>query len=130
MHGSVLIIAKKKAAGPGGYFDPMMGHPGMAQGPMMFEMAQEEEDTEEVPMSTEPTMKGSMEKDVREIIADLRAAAQRLEDLHPSDDAKMEEGEEEDEGEEEEEEEEPEEAPAPKAKKPFPGFGPKKEMKY
>ena len=43
MYGSVLILAKKKAAGPGGYFDPMMGHPGMAQGPMMFEMAQEED---------------------------------------------------------------------------------------
>lgn len=130
MHGSILVIAKKKAAGPGGYFDPMMGHPGMAQGPMMFEMANEEECCEEPP-THEPMMHGDMgNRDVRDIIADLRAAAQRLEDLHGMG-AKDEDTEEEEPEEEEAPEEEPaEEEPKAKTKKPFPGFGPKKEMKY
>ena len=47
---SILILAKKKAAGHGGFFDPMAEHAGMAMGPMMFEMAEEEED-EVVPVA-------------------------------------------------------------------------------
>ena len=137
MHGSILVIAKKKAAGPGGYFDPMMEHEGMGSGPMMFEMANEEECCEEPPMH-EPMMHGDMgNKDIRDIIADLRAAAQRLEDLHAG-------AEEEDVTDAPTSEEEPvaeeadlqedtaevKAAEKSKAKKPFPGFGPKKEMKY
>lgn len=40
MHGaaSILILAKKKAAGPGGFFDPMSEDAGMAMGPMDAEM--------------------------------------------------------------------------------------------
>jgi hypothetical protein len=130
MHGSILVIAKKKAAGPGAYFDPMAEHG--APGPSMFEMARGEEECCE-----EPEMGSSMEgKDVRDIVANLRAAAQRLEDMSAGggEDEGEEEGE--DEGEDEgpdegpDVEEEPEEAPKAKTKKPFPGFGSKKEMKY
>jgi hypothetical protein len=132
MHGSILVIAKKKAAGPGGYFDPMGEHGGMASGPMMFEMAQDE-DTEEGPMGGEgeydaaDAPEGSPSAKLLEIADALEqsstkhaAQAKSLRGIA----AML--G-----GEEEEEEEEPEEeAPKEKAKKPFPGFGPKKEMKY
>ena len=129
MHGSILVIAKKKAAGPGAYFDPMGEH----QGAGMFEMANGEEEC-----CDEPEMGSSMEgKDVRDIVANLRAAAQRLEDMSSgeSEDGGEEEGE--DEGEDEGpdegpdvEEESAKEEPKAKTKKPFPGFGSKKEMKY
>lgn len=132
MHGSILVIAKKKAAGPGGYFDPMGEAPVMGAGPMMFEMVQDE-DTSEEPMEA-PVVRGGMEgKDVRDIIADLRAAAQRLEDMSSGEGEEEEdadEGPDAEEGPDVEEEEEPEEKPKAKTKKPFPGFGPKKEMKY
>ena len=43
MHGSILVLAKKKAAGPGGYFDPMQGPAPMAMGPMVFQVSEEAE---------------------------------------------------------------------------------------
>lgn len=137
MHGSILILAKKKAAGPGGYFDPMAEMPGMAQGPMMFEMSKESEDTEEEEMpKTLDKAKGSPSLDLREVIKSLKEAAMKLENLNVGEPTEAEaEEEEEDEGEESEEEPEAEmeakaEKPAPKSKKPFPGFLPKKAMKY
>jgi hypothetical protein len=138
MHGSILILAKKKAAGPGGYFDPMAEAPAMAQGPMMFEMAQEDEDTDEQEMpKTLDKAKGSPSVDVREVIKSLKEAAMKLEQLDvnaPTEVEAEEEDEDEDEGESESEDMAPEmeakAAPKPKAKKPFPGFLPKKVMKY
>lgn len=138
MHGSILILAKKKAAGPGGYFDPMAEMPGMAQGPMMFEMSKESEDTEEEEMpKTLDKAKGSPSLDLREVIKSLKEAAMKLESLNVGEPTEVEaEEEEEDEGESEESEDAaPEmeakaEKPAPKSKKPFPGFLPKKAMKY
>ena len=130
MHGSILILAKKKAAGPGGYFDPMAAPASMAEGPMMFEMSKEAEDTEEEDMpKTLDKAKGSPSVDVRQIIQSLKEAAMKLESLDVSAEAEAEdEGEEVDEG--GEMEVEAEARPAPKAKKPFPGFLPKKAMKY
>lgn len=129
MHGSILILAKKKAAGPGGYFDPMAEEAGMAEGPMMFEMSKESEDTEEEDMpKTLDKAKGSPSVDVRDIIKSLKDAAMKLENLDVGMEA-------EEAGEAEcddmtEEEPMAEAKPAPKAKKPFPGFLPKKAMKY
>jgi hypothetical protein len=138
MHGSILILAKKKAAGPGGYFDPMAAAPAMAQGPMMFEMSQEDEGTDEQEMpKTLDMAKGSPSLDLREVIKSLKEAAMKLENLNvggPTEVEAEEEEEEEDEGESESEDEAPameaKAAPKPKAKKPFPGFLPKKVMKY
>jgi hypothetical protein len=140
MHGSILILAKKKAAGPGGYFDPMAAAPAMAQGPMMFEMAQEDEGTDEQEMpKTLDMAKGSPSLDLREVIKSLKEAAMKLENLNVGEPTEVEaEEEEEDESEDEGESESEDEAPAmeakaapkPKAKKPFPGFLPKKVMKY
>jgi hypothetical protein len=132
MHGSILSLAKKKAAGPGGYFDPMAAPMEMAQGPMMFEMAQEDEDTDEQEMpKTLDKAKGSPSLDVREVIKSLKEAAMKLEQLDVGGPTEVEaeevEDEDEDEGEEMEAEAEakPAPKPAPKAKKPFPGFLPK-----
>jgi hypothetical protein len=131
---SVLVIAKKKAAGPGGYFDPMESAPMMAQGPMAFELA-EDEPTDEKP-SMEPKVKGGMPKasgTYQEIIASLKEAAQKLEAMGaPADKVEVEEEEEEEEeGEAEEmEAKEPEAKPAPKAKRPAPTFLKKKVMAY
>ena len=148
MHGSILILAKKKAAGPGGYFDPMAEAPAMAQGPMMFEMAQEDEDTDDQEM--EASGKPELSK------MDFRAAADRLREIatqleqsvvaHAKQASSLKaiadgksmptevEAEEEEEDESESEDEAPameaKAAPKPKAKKPFPGFLPKKVMKY
>jgi hypothetical protein len=135
MHGSILILAKKKAAGPGGYFDPMAAPMEMAQGPMMFEMAQEDEGTDEQEMpKTLDKAKGSPSLDVREVIKSLKEAAMKLEQLDVGGPTEVEaeevEDEDEDEGEEMEAEAEAKAAPKPKAKKPFPGFLPKKVMKY
>lgn len=136
MHGSILILAKKKAAGPGGYFDPMAEAPAMAQGPMMFEMSQEDEGTEEEEMpKTLDMAKGSPSLDLREVIKALKEAAMKLENLDVSGQAEeaAEEDDSEDEGESEDAAPEMEakaEKPAPKTKKPFPGFLPKKAMKY
>jgi hypothetical protein len=109
----------------------------MAQGPMMFEMAQEDEDTDEQEMpKTLDKAKGSPSLDVREVIKSLKEAAMKLEQLDVGGPTEVEaeevEDEDEDEGEEMEAEAEakPAPKPAPKAKKPFPGFLPKKVMKY
>ncbi len=126
---SVLVIAKKKAAGPGAYFDPMEQMPGMAQGPMAFELA-EDEGTDEKPMSLEPKVMMKAEKPgtYQEIIASLKDAARKLEAMGaPADKVEVEEEEEED-TEEEMKAEEPK--PAPKAKRPAPSFLKKKEMAY
>jgi hypothetical protein len=136
MHGSILILAKKKAAGPGGYFDPMAAPMEMAQGPMMFEMSQEDEGTDEQEMpKTLDKAKGSPSVDVREVIKSLKEAAMKLEQLDvnaPTEVEAEEEDEDEDEGESEDmaPEMEAKAAPKPKVKKPFPGFLPKKAMKY
>jgi hypothetical protein len=148
MHGSILILAKKKAAGPGGYFDPMAAPMEMAQGPMMFEMSKEAEDTDEQEM--EASGKPELAKmDFRTAAGKLREIAMQLEQssvkhaqqassLNAIADGKSAptevEAEEEDEDEGESEDMAPameaKAAPKPKAKKPFPGFLPKKAMKY
>jgi hypothetical protein len=134
MHGSILVLAKKKAAGPGGYFDPMQGPAPMAMGPMVFQVSEEPEAPEsedegedekggyDVP--TAGMAKGSPSMDLKSIIADLKRTAAKLDQLAMSG------GEMEAEDEPTGEEPMPEAAPSPKAKKPFPGFGAKKEMKY
>jgi len=147
MYGSILVLAKKKAAGPGAYFDPMGEHGGMASGPMMFEMAQEEggeeedeDEGEEMQASTKPQLSGMNFREaadkLREIADALQASsvkhagqAKTLNDIADQGDEGEDEGE--DEGPEEGPDvEEEEEAPKAKTKKPFPGFGSKKEMKY
>ena len=76
---TILILAKKKAAGHGGYFDAM-GDAGPALGPMMFEMVQEEEDEGDEPTpamaSTKPDLANM---DFRSAAAKLREIAKQLE---------------------------------------------------
>ena len=136
MHGSILVLAKKKAAGPGGYFDPMAEHAGapMAMGPMVFQVSEESETEEpeeegEYDVKTADKAKGAPVADLKTIIADLKAAAMKLDKIAMGG---GELGAEDEPSEEEPMAEEPmaEAKPAPKAKKPFPGFGAKKEMKY
>ena len=79
---SILVIAKKKAAGPGGFFDPMAEHAGMAMGPMMFEMSseEEEEDTEDEPSEEKARLVPDMSKmDFRQAASKLREIASQLE---------------------------------------------------
>ena len=81
---SILVIAKKKAAGPGGFFDPMAEHSGMAMGPMMFEMSseeeEEEEDTENEPSEEKASLVPDMSKmDFRQAASKLREIASQLE---------------------------------------------------
>ena len=79
---SILVIAKKKAAGPGGFFDPMAEHSGMAMGPMMFEMSseEEEEDTEDEPSEEKASLVPDMSKmDFRQAASKLREIASQLE---------------------------------------------------
>lgn len=130
MHGSILVIAKKKAAGPGGYFDPMSEQGGPAMGPMVFEMSgeppeAESEDEGEYDVPTIDKAKGAPAADLKTIIADLKAAAMKLDQLAQSGSLETE-----DEPPGQDDEPTAEAKPAPKAKKPFPGFGAKKEMKY
>jgi len=134
MHGSILVLAKKKAAGPGGYFDPMQGPAPMAMGPMVFQVSEEPEAPEsedegedekgEYDVPTADKAKGSPSMDLKSIIADLKRTAAKLDQLAMSG------GEMEAEDEPTGEEPMPEAAPAPKAKKPVPSFLQKKEMKY
>jgi len=134
MHGSILVLAKKKAAGPGGYFDPMQGPTPMAMGPMVFQVSEAPEAPEsedegedekgEYDVPTADKAKGSPSMDLKSIIADLKRTAAKLDQLAMSG------GEMEAEDEPTGEEPMPEEAPAPKAKKPVPSFLQKKEMKY
>ena len=77
---SILILAKKKAAGPGGFFDPMAEHAGMAMGPMVFEVASEEEDEGDEPTPEKATMTPDLSKmDFRSAAAKLREIAGQLE---------------------------------------------------
>lgn len=78
---SVLIIAKKKAAGPGGFFDPMAEHSGMAMGPMMFEMASEGEEDEgdEPTPEMASTVPDLSKMDFKSAAAKLREIAGQLE---------------------------------------------------
>jgi len=134
MHGSILVLAKKKAAGPGAYFDPMGEQAGMASGPMMFEMAPEEggeEEDEEMRASTKPQLAGMNFREAADKLREIADALQKSSSMHAGqaetlNDIADQGGPEEEEPEEEEEEK----APKAKTKKPFPGFGSKKEMKY
>ena len=107
----------------------------MAMGPMVFEMSKEngedegegeEEESGEYDVPTADMAKGSPSMDLKSIIADLKKAAAKLDQIAMSGG----EMEAEDEPTGEEPMPEAEAKPAPKAKKPFPGFGVKKEMKY
>jgi hypothetical protein len=150
MHGSILILAKKKAAGPEGYFDPM-AEPG-AVGQSAFELSNGGEGEGEEPEEDDMMESESEDADadetamvhgnlyslaekaqslcdmvsdgrelpewVREKIAVADAYIDSVHDYlsyNPRAGAPM--------------MEHMGSAPA-KAKRPFPGFGPKKEMKY
>lgn len=134
MHGSILILAKKKAAGPGGYFDPMAGmdEAPIAMGPAVFEMAEGQEDESTDPkgydVATMDKAKGSPSMDLKTLISDLKATAAKLDQLAMS--GKLEAEDEEMESEEEGEETEEVPAEAPKAKKGPPAFLKKKVMAY
>jgi hypothetical protein len=70
---TILILAKKKAAGLGGYFDAM-DEAGPAMGPMMFEMVQEEDEGDE----PTPAM-ASLKPDLANM--DFRSAALKLREI-------------------------------------------------
>jgi len=130
MHGSILVLAKKKAAGPGGYFDPMEGSAPMAMGPMVFQVSEESETEEpeekgEYDVKTADKAKGSPSMDLKSIIADLKATAMKLDQIAMTGELGAE-----DEPSEEEPMAEEAQAPAPKAKKAVPAFLKKTEMKY
>jgi hypothetical protein len=142
MHGSILILAKKKAAGPGGYFDPMAEGAPMAMGPMVFEMGapekeeegeedEGEEEGEEMEASVKPRLANM---DFRSAVGKLREIADQLEQssvkhakqastLSAIADGKMA-------PEEPTEEVAAPKAEAPKAKKAPPAFLKKTVMKY
>jgi hypothetical protein len=137
MHGSILILAKKKAAGPGGYFDPMESAAPMAMGPMVFEMGgmpeKEDEDEDEsedtdskgYDVETADKAKGSPSVDLRTALAELKAAAAKVDQAAMSLKAEPEM-----EKDEPTEEVEAPPAEAPKAKKSPPAFLKKTVMKY
>lgn len=136
---SILILAKKKAAGPGMFFDPMAEHAGMAMGPMMFEMSAEEEDVSDEPSEEKATLTPDLSKmDFKSAAAKLREIAEQLDASSEKHAAQAKtiksvigEGEME---EEEEVEDAPSEAPAKvmagPAKKGPPAFLKPKPMKY
>lgn len=124
MHGpaTILIMAKKKAAGPMGFFDPMAEHGEMAMGPMDMEApAGGMFDAGAGAMPGGEASSGS----IQEALMHLRKAAQVLEGYGPEAEV-----EEEEEGPEMEEPTEETPMPAPKAKKPAPAFLKPKPMKY
>jgi hypothetical protein len=134
---TVLILAKKKAAGHGGYFDSM-DDVGPAMGPMMFEMSAE--DTEETPMtaSLKPDLSNM---DFKSAAAKLREIAEQLDGsvkVHAKQSKALKAiagGEEVEEEEEEDVEDEPSEPSPAKvmagpAKKGPPAFLKPKPMKY
>jgi len=137
---TILILAKKKAAGHGGYFDAM-GDAGPAMGPMMFEMVQEEEDEGDEPTpamaSTKPDLANM---DFRSAAAKLREIAKQLEgsvEVHAKQAKSLKAiaGGESEMEEEEDVEDEPSEAPPAKVmagppKKGPPAFLKSKPMKY
>ena len=137
---SILVIAKKKAAGPGGFFDPMAEHGDMAMGPMMFELSEEETEETPTPAKAMMSMKPDLSKmDFKSAAAKLREIADQLDQssvkhAKQAADLKAIAGGE-DMGEEEEDvEDEPSEAPAkvmagPPKKGP-PAFLKPKPMKY
>ena len=140
MHGSILILAKKKAAGPGGYFDPMMSEEPLAMGPAVFEMAEGQEDENTDPkgydVATMDKAKGSPSMTLREIAAQLDKSstkhagqAKTLRQIAASL-GNGEEMESEDEGEDTEELPAEEPKSAPKAKKGPPAFLKKTVMKF
>jgi len=127
MHGpaTILVLAKKKAAGPGGFFDPMGEHGDMAMGPMETETpagGMFDQNGGEMP---EEMGKGAS---IQEALMHLRKAAAVLEGCEPE--GKEEEEEEEGAEMEAEEPTEEEPKPAPKAKKSVPAFLKSKPMKY
>jgi hypothetical protein len=129
---SILVIAKKKAAGPGGFFDPMTEHAGMAMGPMMFEMSSEseEEDTEDEPSEEKASMVPDMSKmDFRQAASKLREIAEQL-DASSSKHAAQAKTIKEVIGDEPTEEVEPEPVKAAPPKKGPPAFLKPKPMKY
>lgn len=137
---SILILAKKKAAGPGGFFDPMAEHAGMAMGPMMFEMSAEEEDEGDEPSEEKASLSPDLSKmDFRSAAAKLREIAEQLDassEKHAAQAKTIKSviGEGEMEEEEEDAEDEPSESPAkvmagPPKKGP-PAFLKPKPMKY
>ena len=75
---TILILAKKKAAGHGGYFDAM-GDAGPAMGPMMFEMVQEEDVGDEPTPEMASTKPDLANMDFRSAAAKLREIAKQLE---------------------------------------------------
>jgi len=83
MHGSILILAKKKAAGPGGYFDPMAEGAPMAMGPMVFEMGAPEMEKEEGEGEDEGTDEEEMSASVKPRLAnmDFRSAVGKLREI-------------------------------------------------
>lgn len=128
MHGpaTILIMAKKKAAGPSGYFDPMGEAEDMAMGPMDAEMPA----GGMFDAGDAPKVSGGS---IQEALAHLRKAAQALEGYETGDEDEAHEplasvAKAEAEAEDETTEEEP--MPAPKAKKPVPAFLKPKPMKY
>lgn len=137
---SVLIIAKKKAAGPGGFFDPMAEHAGMAMGPMMFEMSAEGEEDEgdEPTPEMASTMPDLSKMDFKAAAAKLREIASELEksvETHAAQAKTLKsiaggEAEVEEEDVEEEEEPMPAKATAAPPKKGPPAFLKPKPMKY
>lgn len=77
---TILILAKKKAAGPEGYFDPMGSEAPMGVGPMMFEMSEDSTEEEPKMASMEPSMSKSLaDMDFRAAAAKLRKIAEELE---------------------------------------------------
>ena len=131
MHGpaTILIMAKKKAAGPSGFFDPMGEAEDMAMGPMDAEMpAGGMFDAGGMTGEAPAAMGGS----IQEALMHLRKAAQALEGYETEDEDEDEPlasvAKAEAEAEDETTEEEP--MPAPKAKKPAPAFLKPKPMKY
>jgi hypothetical protein len=75
---TILILAKKKAAGHGGYFDAM-GDAGPAMGPMMFEMVQEEDVGDEPTPAMASTKPDLANMDFKSAAAKLREIAKQLE---------------------------------------------------
>jgi len=75
---TILILAKKKAAGHGGYFNAM-DDAGPAMGPMMFEMVQEEDEGDEPTPAMASTKPDLANMDFRSAAAKLREIAKQLE---------------------------------------------------
>ena len=136
---TILILAKKKAAGHGGYFDAM-DEGGPAMGPMMFEMVQEEDEGDAPTPAMASTKPDLANMDFRSAAAKLREIAKQLEgsvEVHAKQAKSLHAiaGGESEMEEEEDVEDEPSEAPPAKVqagppKKGPPAFLKSKPMKY